>query len=209
MSFFNHNLIKIYGIRAPRREITPRFHQEGHGNYSLYKSMNCPRDCARQEMCCFGGQESITWKTFAVGARCLAPELSVDAAGRLNADFRGYSMHWMLWKKFHKSKTGDRHARILSDQAQTCDAADVFGFAKFKQATKRVDKIHGLRGVMERLGVQIPNTQQLSNQARAITNQGIRSGHDPAPTMKDTDPTFEKQIFCVVTFAIMKQTKFS
>jgi hypothetical protein len=61
--------------------------------------------------------------------------------------------------------------------------------------------------LMERLGLHIPNTQQLSDQARKNINYGIRLTRDPAPMVKDTDPTFEKQIFCAVTFATMKQTK--
>jgi hypothetical protein len=99
-------------------------------------------------------------------------------------------MHWMLWKHMNNSKTGDRHARLLQDGTERCDIADVFRYAKFKNATYKEDKVLGIYGILSKFGIE------LHREHLELKNDKIRD-----------EVARQRQIFCAATHAIIKKTQ--
>lgn len=101
------------------------------------------------------GTSAISWTIFGIAARCISPEIDSEAEKRQSEVFRSYMIHWMLWKRFRQSITGDQHAGLHNDGLEECDISDVLHYSRYQHATKRKDKVWALYGVFQELGLQL------------------------------------------------------
>jgi hypothetical protein len=165
------------------------------------------------------GNCTVDWKTFAEAANTLGyhPDAGEKVFGERVPDFRGFVMHWNLWRTF-QMKNFDRKA-LFKETPGYWDLADAFRYTKFKNATKLEDKVWGMLGI---LGFETEDLMQLrrdvqTKQAeRVVVEEDVEDDEEDEEDEevekndKDNEEDEEEKrrreirIFAAATFEIIK-----